>query len=345
MKVRFNSSKEAHPTQENGLEVLYAPARRQAFKLRWYLILTLVALPFLVLAFKLAYGILIVEMPAQILFARGEVRSRDAAQVSRILVKPGETVTKGQLLLEMDNPEWRMRLEQLRAISAEMSGASSYGANRSLSDVLGAQLTRAEERLAMLRRLVAQGAATQGELLAAANERDQRQANLLTYEQQSKQSLQQIETSRAQTLQNAEEKWLQERLDSLKARANEPATVSEILVQEGENVGPGTLLMYLRNASKASLYAYIDLQHASYAQTGQAVCLKLPDGQIINGHIAYDPEIAQGAPADIRAAFSAQRRDLLVTVIPDEPLPPRWLINQLPLKLRFSCHWPMSWLW
>lgn len=344
MKIRFNSSKEASPTKEKGLEVLYAPARRQAFKLRWYLILALVAAPFLVLAFKMMYSLLIVEMPAQILFSRAEVRSRDAAQVSRILVKPGDPVSKGQLLLEMDNPEWRMRLEQLRAISAELSN-TSYVANRSLPDILGAQLNRAEERLALLRRLVEQGAATQGELMAAANERDQRQANLLVFEQQHKQQLQQTETARALTLQNAEEKWLQEKLDGLKAYANESATVSEILVREGENVGPGTLLMYLRNASNATLYAYIDLEHARYALNGQAVCVKLPDGQIITGHVANDPESAKSAPADIRAAFSAQKRDLLVAIVPDEPLPQRWLINQLPLRLRFSCQWPVSWLW
>ena len=42
MKVRFASSKERSPDQENGLKVLYGPSRRVAYKLRWYLILLLV---------------------------------------------------------------------------------------------------------------------------------------------------------------------------------------------------------------------------------------------------------------------------------------------------------------
>ena len=50
-------------------------------------------------------------------------------------------------------------------------------------------------------------------------------------------------------------------------------------------------------------------------------------------------------PADIRAAFSAQKRDLLVEIRPDAPLPHRWLINQLPLTARFSCGWLLNWLW
>jgi len=344
MKIRFKSSKENSPTKDGGIEVLYAPARRQAFKLRWYLILVLVATPFIVFTLKLGYSLFIIEMPAQILFSQTDVRSRDPAQVTSILVKPGDAVDKGQLLLEMDNPEWRMRVEQLRALSAE-SPRTDDMPSRSLSGLFETQLNRAEERLALVRRLVGQGAATQGELTAAINERDQRQADLLTLQQQNRLQSQHNESSRAMIVQAAEEKWLQERLDGLKAHAGEPAKVSEILVQEGENVGPGTLLLRMHNASDATLYAFIDLKHSDYAQSGQPVCVKLPDGQVVKGRIAHDPERAQSVPADIRAAFSAQKRDLLVTVVPDVPLPQRWLINQLPLKMRVSCHWPWSWLW
>lgn len=344
MKVKFNSTKESNPTADKGLEVLYAPARRQAFRLRWYLILALVAAPFAIFAFKIAHSFLVVNIPAQILFSGSEVRARDAAQVSNILVKPGDTVTKGQLLLEMDNPEWRMRLAQLKALSTELSN-TTYASNQNLPDVLNAQLNRAEQKLALVQRLQRQGAATQGEVIAAANERDQRLADLLALEQRDSQRAQQTENSLALTLQNAEEKWFEERLNSLNARANAQATVSEILVQEGENVGPGTLLARLKNTSDATIYAYIDLKHADRAQAGQSLCLKLPDGQIVNGHIASAPINAQSVPADIRAAFSAQKRDLLVEIRPDAPLPHRWLINQLPLTARFSCGWPLNWLW
>ena len=50
MKIRFDSRKELNPTQEQGLTVLYAPGKRMAFRVRWYLILLLVASPLIWLA-------------------------------------------------------------------------------------------------------------------------------------------------------------------------------------------------------------------------------------------------------------------------------------------------------
>ena len=66
MKIRFDSRKELNPTQEQGLNVLYAPGKRTAFRVRWYLILFLVASPLIWLGGKLAYGMLMIDAPAQL---------------------------------------------------------------------------------------------------------------------------------------------------------------------------------------------------------------------------------------------------------------------------------------
>ena len=55
MKIKFSSAKEHQPTADNGMQVLYAPGKRLAFKLRWYLILFLILLPALWLAGR--YGL------------------------------------------------------------------------------------------------------------------------------------------------------------------------------------------------------------------------------------------------------------------------------------------------
>lgn len=47
MKIKFSSAKEQQPTQEQGLQVLYAPGKRLAFRVRWYLILLAVLSPLL----------------------------------------------------------------------------------------------------------------------------------------------------------------------------------------------------------------------------------------------------------------------------------------------------------
>jgi multidrug resistance efflux pump len=311
---------------------------------RWYLILLLVASPVLFFLGKLAYSAWIVEVPAQVLFSMAEVRSRDAAQVKNIHVKIGQTVAKGQLLIELDNPEWRLRLGQLRAMSAD-TASQPYTQNRNLHEVLRSQVDRAEQRLALVHRLVQQGAATQGELTAAADERDRKLADLLALEQQAQQRSQTPADTRAQSSQVAEQAWLQQKLDALATRAPEDGVVSEISVQEGENVGPGTLLLRLRSASAATIYAYIDLNYSSYAKAGQPLRLRLPDGTWIDAHVQHDPDSAQTIPADIRAAFSGQKRGLLVSIATDQEIPTRWLVNQLPLEARFTHRWSFSWPW
>ncbi len=344
MKIRFDSAKEHHPARDGGAKVLYAPGKRTAFRLRWYLILLLVASPILIFAGKLAWSIWIVEVPAQILFSITEVRSRDAAQVTRVLVEPGQKVERHQLLVELENPEWRLRLEQLRAVSAELANLP-YTRSGSLNQVFTDQLERAERRIAIVTRLLSQGAATRGELMAAADDRDGKLAQLLELQQREMQASANPSDVRADGMRDAEENWLQQKLSSLASRAQSAGEVVEILVNEGENVGPGTLLMRLRSSDAATIYAYIDLAYADYAQAGQALRLKLPDGRWLDAHIRSDPHMTETIPSDIRAAFSSQKRGLLVIVETDEAIPPRWLVNQLPLEARFSRGWWFGWPW
>lgn len=344
MKVRFSSTKETRPTIDEGLKVLYAPARRQAFKWRWYLILLLVATPFIFFAFKVAYNILIVEVPAQVLFPLSEVRASDAGQVVSVRVKEGQTVSPGQLLVEIDNREWRLRLQQLRELAA-LHSDRSIARGETVAEVLDIQLTRAEERLALVSRLVKQGAATQGELMAAASARDRVLLERLMYEQQETRMVAQADTAREVSQYDVERQWLESRLEELNLKATAEGVVTEILVFDGENVGPGTPVLRLRSADQAQIYAYIDLDQARHAEAGQKLCLRLPDGEIIRATISRPPQSAESVPTDIRAAFSAQRRDLLVTLTPEEPLPARWLIQNLPLQARFQCGWLLDRLW
>lgn len=116
MKIRFDSRKELSPTQEQGLSVLYAPGKRMAFRVRWYLILFLVASPLIWLGGKLAYGMLMIDAPAQLRLPILEVRARDAGRVDQLFVMAGEQVQVDQPLVNLDNPEWRARLMQLAAM-------------------------------------------------------------------------------------------------------------------------------------------------------------------------------------------------------------------------------------
>ncbi|HEY9460175.1 MAG TPA: biotin/lipoyl-binding protein [Paralcaligenes sp.] len=336
MKVRFDSSKERHPMQEQGLQVLYGSGKRTAFRLRWYLILFLVASPLIWFVGNLAYGAFVVEAPAQLLLPILEIRARDAAQISRLAVRDGEQVHSGQLLVQMDNPEWRQRLNQLNALSLQ-SSASTQSASKSLQNVLRRQLGRAQQRYSLAQSLLKDGAATNAEVLAAAAERDRAQAALYSFEQQQDQERQQPGLQRDIALQDAEARSLQNRLEALRVVAPETATVVDVPVNEGENVGPGTLLMRLERPGKPSIWVYLQpADAAKYGQPGQSLELGLPDGTWLNAHVEDAADRTRRLPDELREPFSAAQRGLLVSVTVDGEFPKRWLVDHLTLRARFS---------
>jgi len=334
MKIRFDSSKERNPTREQGLKVLYAPGKRAAFRVRWYLILVLVASPFLWFAGKLLYGAWLIEAPAQLVLSTVEIRARDSARVEHLAVKSGDTVKAGALLVEMDNPEWRQRLNLLRGLQANAQ-RSAEPADTALQAVLARQLDRANEKLATAQRLREEGAATQGEVLAAASERDQRESDLLSFDQRQASQRLQPTAGNDSAMQKVEEVWLGSRLESLRLHAQDDAVVSEVFVNEGENVGGGTLLMRLQRTARPMVMIYLDPADDAYARPGQPLKLKLPDGHWLQARVVKAADAVRQLPEGLRMPFAGKQSALVVLAEVDGPIPAGWLVNQLPLVARF----------
>ena len=125
MKVRFDSSKELRPDQDNGLKVLYGPSKRVAYRLRWYLILALVLSPLVYVFGRITLDLLRVEVPAQLQVPSTEIRALESGTIADVGVEVGERVEPGDLLLRLDNPDWRLRLDQLQPASADNPNGSA----------------------------------------------------------------------------------------------------------------------------------------------------------------------------------------------------------------------------
>ena len=227
MKIRFNSDKERNPTQDGGLKVLYAPGKRGAFRLRWYLILLLISSPLLWVFGRLGVGYLRVEAPAQIEVPVVELRAREAGTVAELLVRSGDHVQPGQRLLSLDNPEWRLRIQQLQP--GEVPVASSPSTEALQLQQRAIELAR--QRVNQVQALLAQGAATRGELLNAQAELNTQQQVLLDLQARLRAQRSQAEGDPLQLLrEDRERQWLQSRLDGLQFTASEEGRVAEVLV-------------------------------------------------------------------------------------------------------------------
>lgn len=332
MKIRFDSPKESRPTEDQGLRVLYAPGRRLAFRLRWYLILLLVASPLLWLGGRWLWLTLRVEAPARLLVPILQLRAFDSAQVREVLVVPGQTVEAGAPLLRLDNPQWRERLALLA--EPDQAPSDAHGLPQRERQVLQEALGVAEQRLAELRRLFALDAATRGELLQAETVLATRRHELLQFEQR------QLRVEPTEALQRRlERQWLERRLADLEVRAPEAGRVLDVAVAAGEGVAPGLPLLSLERRQDVQVWVYLPARQAGYGRAGQALTLYLPDGSTRAARVLGEAHDAVPMPAELQPPFGAAARVLLVRVEPLEPWPARWRIDRLGLQARFARDW------
>ncbi|MBV6824634.1 HlyD family secretion protein [Pseudomonas sp. PD9R] len=340
MKIRFDSRKELSPTQEQGLSVLYAPGKRTAFRVRWYLILFLVASPLIWLGGKLAYGMLMIDAPAQLRLPILEVRARDAGRVEQLLVITGDQVRVDQPLVNLDNPEWRARLSQLAAMPTSPAKPAVNKLGGSERQLLRTRIGRAQEHIRVLEDLVLRGAVSPGEVLAAKSELDSFRADLLAFERREQLASQApVSEQREVTQQNAEQQWLKTRLAALPVKAAQSGRVAEVLVNPGENVGAGTLLMRIERQEDPLLWIYLEPLNITYAGIGQPLRVRMPNGDWLNAHVVQAVDSAGRTPTVLRGPFAASEMGLQVAARFDRPLPARWRIDQLPLNVRFPTDW------
>lgn len=330
MKVRFTSSKEREPTVDGGLKVIYAPSKRIAFRLRWYLILLIVASPVLWFAGKVFSGMLLVEAPAHIILPSTELRALESGVIRHLSVKAGDEVAAGMLLVSLDNPVLRA---QQRAITdtLQVKPLSTMLLQRQ-QQILSQQLERARLRSIELEQLVNIGAATRGELSEAFDALSDRQAALVEFEYRLNPTSDQQASSRRNL---GELTVLSGRLEQLQILAGEDGIVRSVEVNEGESVGPGTLLMQLQTSGEVEIQVFLDARQRELAHPGQALKLRLPDGTWLAAQVASEPSIAARLPAGMRSTFAANELGLLVKVQPIEPLAQEWKLNNLPITARF----------
>ena len=191
--------------------------------------------------------------------------------VNEILVKEGQHVKKGQLLIEMNDTDARsaaaQALAQVRTAQAEMS-ATQDGGNREEVLTLASQLTKAraardtaQRNYQALQHLQQDGAASTGEVKAAADQLARADADLTLLEQKKKERYSTPEIARVEA-QKAEAEAAyaaaEDHLNQLNVRAPFDGVVYSIPVLQGAYVKPGDLVLQEADLSKVRVRAFVD---------------------------------------------------------------------------------------
>ncbi len=200
-----------------------------------------------------------------------EAHAPIAASVRRVLVKEGEQVRKGQLLLQLDDANARAeaaRAEtQLKAAQADLSAVERGGNQEEILN-LDAQLVKArtdrdtaQRNLEALKKLEPQGAASAGEVREAENAlaRADAQLNLLQQKQTkrySKPEVVKVEAQRSEA--QAAYAAAQDVLAKSNVRAPFDGIVYSLPVKRGAFVNAGDLLLQVADLRKVLVRAYVD---------------------------------------------------------------------------------------
>jgi HlyD family secretion protein len=211
-----------------------------------------------------------------------EAHAPIATTIKRLLVKEGDHVHKGQLLLQLDDAN--IRSEEARA-RAQLTAAQTdqteikTGGTREETLTLDAQLTKAlserdaaQHNLDALRRLQQQGAASPGEVRQAEEtlQRAQADVNLLQQKRQDRYAAPEIAKVGAQaTAAEAAYSAAQDALSKSQVRAPFDGIVYSLPVKQGTYVQPGDLLLQEADLSHVLVRVFVDEPDVGRLTRGQ----------------------------------------------------------------------------
>ena len=213
-----------------------------------------------------------------------EAHAPIATTVKRVLVKEGDHVRQGQLLLELDDADIRLQaaraLAQIKAAQAQQSALKTGGTQEEVL-ALKAELAKArsardvaQRKLDALRHLQAEGAASPGEVRVAEDALASAQADLTLAEQKKADRYSQSEIANVQAQASEAQAAYDDAEDALSkssVRARFDGTVYSLPVKQGAFVQAGDLLLQEADLSRVLVRAFVDEPDIGRLQPGQKV--------------------------------------------------------------------------
>jgi HlyD family secretion protein len=213
-----------------------------------------------------------------------EAHAPAGTTIKKLLVKEGDSVKRGQLLVQMDDAEARGQaaraLSEMRSSDAETSAIHS-GGNQEEVLTLQSEMVKARTQhdaalrnRDALRRLQQNNAASPGEVQAAEDQLRRADADLKLLEQKQKDrySRPEILSVEAQTGQaKSAYAAAEDLLSQLNVRAPFDGVVYSLPVHQGGYVNPGDLILQEADLSKVLVRAFVDEPDVARLAPGQRI--------------------------------------------------------------------------
>lgn len=213
-----------------------------------------------------------------------EAHAPVATTVKRVLVKEGDHVRKGQLLIQLDDSDIRSQAAraaaQVKAAEADQSELKTGGTQEEVitvqSQLTKAQTARdaAQRNLEALRRLQQQGAASPGEVRQAEEALQRAQADLTLTQQKKNERYSPPEVAKVQAQASEAEAAYgaaEDELAKSTVRAPFDGEIYSLPVKQGAFVQAGELLLQEADLSQVLVRAFVDEPDIARLQQGQKV--------------------------------------------------------------------------
>lgn len=337
VKIRFHRDARQSSAEVGGIKVPYAPARRVVSKWRWYLILTCVAAPLLVLMTGLLGRSMSLTADGQLVLERFDLRAAAAGYVTQLNVALQSKVSRGAALVRLRDPALDSTEARLRA---ELD-------SRRKSTVPVISVTLAERALSFQRQrhqaiadLFRAGAATAAELgEATATLQRAEEAALDRRNAAAASVISSAPNAREQRSVIAQLAELQHQRERLTAKSPRRGSVLDVYVAQGEYVTPGERLLTIGNTDLPVIQVYVAPRMLANFEAGAAATVRLPDGTRVNASLQQLPATVNALPGGLPERDSARAMAVRLVVQDRASLPRELLIDGLPVRVRFHYPW------
>lgn len=366
MKVRFVKPEVSNPERDRGIQVPYAPGKRNQARWRWYAILLVMCSPFLFFAGHFLYSTVVVQAPGFVAQEQMTVRASAQGYVDEVYVHTLDQVKEGDPVLKLANEgltthvgQLQAELQQLQKIARTTgSGGGETPAPLAAADFQGEletarqQKDRLSARLEQMQQLEAQGAATEAEVNTARSQYEQASSKMdelyRTMALQTQPTLHASNTgmlvqTQTRILQiQAELANLKAQEDALLVRAPKSGRIVDLAVVKGDQMAIGTkVAMLAPDGGEMHIDAYIPPKNGIYAAPGMHASVVFPDGSRRDAVVSDVPQIATEVPKAQSALLGEAQMGVLVRMqlLDKSEVAQRPLTDGLPVKVEFEHRW------
>lgn len=358
MKIKFDKAP-VSSLHNNGVAVPYGPAKRNVARWRWYLLLSMVlALPLFLLA-QFLLGTFWQSVPGVVVAEYSVIRAGVSGRIATV-TEAGAHVQAGEPLLSLLPDAANTTVELVAGRGGALANSTSQAplppgadtrgsALRSVVTLAQQQASMAQSRLAEIRALRTQQAATQQEVATAQSASLAAQTALARAQEElgeaRRQYLKDVAAARmvvpptTPTSDGVSTALPPPGTVDLAVRSPFEGTVVRSLVLPQEWVVPSTEVAVLQGTQAPTIQAFVAPEEMRYAQTGRTATLRFLDGGSAKATVVGVVAEAGKSPELRGASLVPREPSVVVRLQADQPLPERYRIHHLPLKVSFDRSW------